>query len=360
MNSKLTMNKSTLSLAFGMMLALMAVGLAFAGISLVRPGWLRAIIEKRASSPAVAWGTVPAPDSSGQPGIFTTVTPVPLPTSAPGTATVCDGPDQITIALLGVDDREGDYSKPTRTDAISVVNVRFPAKSAAVLSIPRDLYVPLPNLESAGITQARINTAYLYGEVYGVSGGGPAEIKQTIELNFGVRVHRYVLVNFGAFVAFVDALGGIDVDVPTAIYDPQFPTADDSGTFVFEVPAGQQHMDGLTALRYARTRHQDDDYQRIKRQQLVMLAIRDKLLSPSVIPQLPALIGTMRNLVQTDLTAEEIAALACLGPQIERTDIRAYAITGDYILSWVTPGGGQVSIPNRDALGPMVQEFLEN
>jgi len=360
MNRKLTMNKSTLSIALGMLFGLLAIGLVFAGVSLARPGWLRTLFEKPAPASSVVWGTLPAPGADGQAGVFATVTPIPLPTAAPGTATVCDGPDQFTIALLGVDDRSGDYSTPTRTDAISLVNVRFPSKSAAILSIPRDLYVPLPNLENAGITQDRINTAYLYGEVYGIPGGGPAELKQTVELNFGIRVHRYVMVNFGAFVAFVDALGGIEVDVPKAIYDPKFPTEDDTGTFVFEVPAGLQRLDGVTALRYARTRHQDDDYQRLQRQQLVLLAIRDKLLSPSVIPQIPALLGTLGRLVQTDLTADEIAALACLGPQIDRSAIGAYAITADYILAWVTPGGAQVSIPNREALGPLVQAFLGN
>ncbi|NJO13198.1 MAG: hypothetical protein HC872_06735, partial [Gammaproteobacteria bacterium] len=62
--------------------------------------------------------------------------------------------------------------------------------------------------------------------------GGPAEIKQAVELNFGIRVHRYIMINFGAFITFVDALGGIDVDVPKAIYDPQFPAEDGSGTVV--------------------------------------------------------------------------------------------------------------------------------
>jgi LCP family protein required for cell wall assembly len=209
-----------------------------------------------------------------------------------------------------------------------------------------------------GIIQDRINTAYLYGEVYGVEGGGPAEIKQTVELNFGIRVHRYIMINFGAFISFVDALGGIDVDVPTAIYDPQFPAEDGSGTLVFELPAGRQHLDGQTALRYARTRHQDDDYRRVERQQLVMLAIRDKLTSPEVIPQIPALISSLSGLVRTDLTAEEITALACVGPQIERAAIYTYAIDGTMILPWTTPTGGRVSIPNRVVIAPIVEEFL--
>lgn len=353
------MNRTTLSLFLGALIGVTVLAAGFAGFSLIRPGWLRALLTP---SGAVATPPeAPLPTEPGRPGVFSTATPprpaagvTPLPTAANG---VCGGPEQMTIALLGVDDRSGTYARATRTDAISLINVRFTDKEAALLSIPRDLYVPLPNLEAAGVYQDRINTAFLHGEVYGVEGGGPAEFKETVELNFGIRVHRYVMANFGAFVAVVDALGGIDVDVPKAIYDPLFPTAD-YGTEVFELAAGPQHLDGATALKYARTRHQDDDYRRMQRQQQVLLAIQDRLLRPEVIPQIPALISALSGAFRTDLTAEEMAALACLGPQIDRSAIGAYAITGEYIIPWTTPTGGRVSIPDRDAIAPLVQAFL--
>lgn len=283
----------------------------------------------------------------------------PLPTAADAT---CGGPKHMVIALLGVDDRskpEEGYTHPTRTDAIMLINVRFDAgrPSASLLSFPRDLYLPLANLENVH-EQDRLNTAYMYGEIYEVPGGGPAEFKSTVELNFGIRVDRYVMVNFGAFVKAVDALGGIDVDVPDAIYDPDFPDDVGSGSFTLEIPAGLQHMDGKTALHYARTRHQDDDYHRVKRQQLVLLAIRDKLFSPEVIPQIPALLDSMRDSVQTDLSASEIAALMCLGPQIDRASIVAHSIDGTMVIPWTTPTGGRVSIPNREVIAPVVEEFI--
>jgi anionic cell wall polymer biosynthesis LytR-Cps2A-Psr (LCP) family protein len=127
---------------------------------------------------------------------------------------------------------------------------------------------------------------------------------------------------------------------------------------VLEIPAGLQHMDGQTALRYARTRHQDDDYHRVQRQQLVLFAMRDKLLSPEVIPHLPALLTQLGGLVRTDLSAGEIASLACLGPQIDRAAIKAVAIDGTLVIPWTTPTGGRVSIPNREAIAPLVREFL--
>ncbi len=353
----LKMNRTSFSLLLGALLGGLLLAGVFAGYSLFNPGWLSALL-----STAPARSPARLPTLPGQPGVFVTVTPdaptatpEPLPTAANG---VCGGPETMVIALLGADDRTNDYSRPTRTDALSLVNVRFNDKSAAILSIPRDLYVPQPNLEQVGITQDRINTAYLYGEIYGVAGGGPAQLKDTIALNFGFRVHRYVLVNFGAFIKFVDALGGIEVEVPRAIYDPTFPADDDVGTILFQLPAGRQHLDGVTALRYVRTRHPDDDYQRIQRQQLVLLAIRDKLLSPAVIPQLPALISSLNGLARTDLSAGELASLACIGPQIDRNAIRTYAITADEVLPWTTPAGGRVSIPNRQAIAPLIEGFL--
>lgn len=350
------MNKTAFSLTIGGLIGALLFVAVFAAWSAFHPGWLRTAL----AGPANPIRT-PAenPNQGDQPDTFTTLTPVPTSEPLPTTEdAACGGPEHMTFALLGVDGRQGDYSTPTRTDAISLINVRFTDKTASVLSIPRDLFVPMPNLEEVGITQARINTAYMYGEVYEVKGGGPQQFKETIELNFGIRVHRYVLVNFDSFVKFVDALGGIEVDVPKPINDAAFPTEDDSGTFLFEVPAGRQQMDGLTALRYARTRHQDDDYHRIERQQQVMLAIRDKLLSPRVIPRLPALIEAMDGLFRTDLSASEIASLACLAPQIDRSAISMLAITGEMVLPWTTPNGGRVGVPDREAIAPLVRDFL--
>ena len=346
------MRRTFLSIIIGLAVGCLLLAAAFCAFSLASPGWLRAILSGEALPVPVVILPTPLPTGKPKPP---TPTPIPLPT----VAGACGGPEQMTIAILGVDDRSTDYSKAPRTDAITLVNVRFVAKSASMLSLPRDLYVPLPNLEGAGITQDRLNTAFLFGEIYEVPGGGPAEMKEAIALNFGIRVDRYLLLNFGAFEAAVDALGGIDVDVPKEIYDPAYPADDGSGgTIVLQIPAGLQHMDGQMALQYARTRHQDDDYHRIQRQQLVMFAIRDKLLSPQVIPQIPTLISTLGGLAHTDLSAQEIAALACIGPQIDRSAITAQTIDGTMVIPWTTPTGGRVSIPDRDAIASVVSTFL--
>jgi len=358
------MRNLTISILIGGVLAFFFLGVTFAALSVFRPGWLRQVGGAKATPVSV--GTLVAIVEAG--GQVPNVTPIPTrvgsqaPTPAPLPTQngPCSGPQQMTIALLGMDTRGDQSSFRARTDAITLLNVNFAAQTAAMLSVPRDLYVPLPNLGAVGIDQDRINTAFLFGDIYGVPGGGPAEFKQTVELNLGVRVDRYVVINFGALQATVDALGGIDIDVPTPIYDPDFPADQGDGTIVLDIPAGPQHMDGAMALRYARTRHQDDDYHREKRQQAVLLAIRDKLVNPQAVARIPALIVALQGLGRTDLTPTEIAALACVGPRIDRNAIQALSIDGTMILPWTTPGGASVSIPNRDLIAPVVQQFLGN
>ena len=347
LNPMYSPRRQLMSVALGASLGLCTLATFLVALTWLYPSWPRLDWLPGKSTPSPSDAVLPAAPTA-----------LPLPT-APG---ACGGPERMIIALLGVDERSAAnqaYRQATRTDAIMLLNVNLVQRTAAVLSFPRDLYVPLPNADITGVEQDRINTAYLYGEIYGVPGGGPAEFKATMEWNFGLRVDRYVLVNFGAFVTAIDALGGIEVDVPDAIYDPAFPGDSGDGVIVFTVPVGRQHMDGATALRYARTRHQDDDYHRLQRQQLVLLAIRDKLLSPEVLPKLPTLWYSLQGLVRTDLRAEEIAALLCVGPRIDRQAIASYVIDGSKVLPWTTPQGGSVSIPNRQAIAPVVQAFLE-
>lgn len=370
----MTVRRLVISFGLGGGLAVFFLGVVFGALSVLRPGWLRTAMAPFAGpalvTPLIPITATPPAVAVGEPG--QTPLPLPLPTREPTSAATagaptqvplptvpseCGGPETMTIALLGLDTREGDYDRSSRTDAITLLRLNFRQPSAALLTLPRDLYVALPNLEAQGLYEGRINTAYLYGEVYRVPGGGPAEFKQTVELNFGIRVDRYVLAHFPAFIAAVDAVGGIDVNVPKAIYDPQFPDGE-GDTMVFELAEGPQHLDGQTALRYVRTRHQDDDYQRGRRQQQVLLALRDRLTRPDVIPRLPALVAALINAGQTDLSPAELASLVCLGPKIERDSIRSFAVDGTMVLDWYTAGGARVSIPNRGLIAPMVVEFL--
>jgi anionic cell wall polymer biosynthesis LytR-Cps2A-Psr (LCP) family protein len=132
---------------------------------------------------------------------------------------------------------------------------------------------------------------------------------------------------------------------------------DGSGTIAIDFPAGQVHMDGATALIYARIRHDTSDFNRMRRQQQVMFAVRDKLISPETLPQLPALAQVLISAVRTDLTLDDIALLGCLAPQIGQNAIQTWVIDSSMVTSTRLADGAQVLLPNMDAITPILQNF---
>jgi LCP family protein required for cell wall assembly len=158
--------------------------------------------------------------------------------------------------ILGLD-RRPDQGTVVRSDTMMVLTTHPPDASVGLLSIPRDLYVEIP-----GRGTSRINTAHFWGESQ-AAGNGPLLAMATVEHNFGVPIHHYVRVDFEGFRAVVDAVGGIDIVVEEPIVDDAYPS-EDYGTIRIEIPAGPQHMDGETALRYARSRHSSSDFDRAR------------------------------------------------------------------------------------------------
>ncbi|MCC6458200.1 MAG: LCP family protein [Caldilineaceae bacterium] len=205
----------------------------------------------------------------------------------------------INVLLLGTDARpgEGDISN---TDTMILLHFDPQNQVAGLLSMPRDLWVPIPGFGY----ETRINTAYPLGETYNYAGGGAQLAKDTVSSFIGQQVHYYARVNFQGFVDLVDLIGGVDVVVPFTIYDTEYPTQD-YGVQTFYLEAGPQHLDGETALKYVRTRNVDDDYGRAGRQQQVIRAVVDKVLRadmlPTLLPKLPQLLMTMRSSVDTDI-----------------------------------------------------------
>ncbi len=128
-----------------------------------------------------------------------------------------NGKERVNILVLGVDQRPGE-SGPWRTDTMMVLSVDPESKSAGILSIPRDLWVEIP-----GYGSDRINTAYVYGDLNKVPGGGPALAKKTVQYNLGEPIHYYLRVNFAAFQQVIDLIGGVDIYVEHEIDDPLYP-----------------------------------------------------------------------------------------------------------------------------------------
>jgi len=257
------------------------------------------------------------------------------------------GKERVNVLLLGIDERAQEHG-PWRTDTMILLTLDPVSKMAGVLSIPRDLWVPIP-----GYNDGRINTAHFLGELYGHKGGGPGLARETVEYNFGVPIHYYVRLNFQGFVTLVNLIGGVDIYVEKDINDPLYPDY----TYGYDplyISAGWHHFDGEMALKYARTRHGSSDFDRARRQQQVMAAVLEKVtdvgLLPDLAKQAPEIYKTLETSVQTDLALDQILALANLATQVDRSTIRYGVIDQTCTQQWVTPDGAQVLVPLRDRL----------
>ncbi len=229
--------------------------------------------------------------------------------------------------------------------------------AASMLSLPRDLWVPIPG---QGIT-TKINTAYRIGALDGYPGGGAQLAKDTVSSFVGQPVDYYIRVNFDGFREIVDLIGGIDIDVPKTIHDEKYPTAD-YGVETFHLDAGLQHVDGETALKFARTRNVDDDYSRSRRQQDVIRAIVDKALNAGMIPQLlpraPQLLMTMQNSVQTDLPMPVAFKLAGLINGASLKEIRQLVLDARYGEESYSSEGAWILVPDRAKVRVALEEFF--
>lgn len=242
------------------------------------------------------------------------------------------------ILLLGSDQRSLGYAG--RTDTIMVLGLDEANGRAALVSIPRDIYLPIP-----GVGYSRINTAFGYGEER-QPGGGIALLNSTIEKNFGIPIQNYVRVDIQGFEEIVDALGGVDVTVDCDLYDEKFP-----GYFgVYTLAAGDYHMDGRQALYYARSRKSTSDFDRARRQQRVLLAIRKRALEADLLPRVPALYAALRDTVDTDLKAGDIAALARWAAGFKSENLFGMVLRYPLVDDWVTPQGGMVQLPDLPAI----------
>lgn len=251
-------------------------------------------------------------------------------------------PPQTDILVMGLDSRAGEGTA-TRTDSIMLVGVDPYRLRVSMLSIPRDLFIDVPNYG-----MQRINTVNVLGEMQ-EPGSGPTLLQMSIAQNFDIQPERYVRLDFEAFVALVDGLGGIDIYVERVIEDPTFPTPD-GGTQYVRFDSGMQHMDGERALIYARTRHADDDYRRAERQQQVVAAVARKAAQPQ---HWGVVLGVFNEYVETDLSLWDMVMMA---PPIvlSRGHFDQLVIDRDYIL----PGPGY-SVPNYEALAPWVSERFD-
>ncbi len=316
--------------------------------------WTRAVNPVEAAAAGVA--SVELQLEQEGPALVPPIAPGdPTPTLIPtNEARVSD--ERTNILLMGIDRRPGE-SFISRTDSIMVISVDPRTNEAVMLSVPRDLYVMIP-----GYGRDRVNTAYVYGSTGNNPAGGAALAMSTLEYNLGIHLDHYVLVDFSAVTKGVDTLGGIDLTVPYDINDPEYPDMN-YGFDPLYIPAGYQHMDGQTALKYARTRHTDNDFGRAARQQQVILAARDKALGLGILDLLsraPDLYKRVEEGIRTDLSLEQIVALTRTASGIDSESIRNEVLDGRFVSPFLTDIGAQVLVLDPDKAAPFIEELFYN
>jgi LCP family protein required for cell wall assembly len=276
--------------------------------------------------------------------------PTPEPTSTLPGPPIWDGEGRVNLLLLGIDQR-GSQEGHWRTDTMIIVTIDPKAQTVGMISIPRDLWVPIWGYD----IENRINTAHYYGDVKGYPGGGPALARDTVAYNLGIPIHHYVRLNFTAFEKLIDEIGGIDIYVEKAINDPQYPD-EAYGYDPFYLPAGSH--------QYARSRHGTGDFDRAKRQQQVIMAARDQIVKLDQLPQLiangPEILSTLGESVQTDLTFDQAMQLARILNDIPREAYQSAVIDGKYTQPYTTDTGAQVLIPLRDRIAQLYESFFKS
>jgi LCP family protein required for cell wall assembly len=307
--------------------ALFLVGLITSGLSGAFAYFLPVVVAAYAQTGQTSRGPAAAPQPSAS--------LVPAVVAAPSAGSA------FTVLLMGSDDDSKFQSDHVLTQSMILVRITPATRHVTMLSIPRDLWVPL----SAG-GSAKIDAAYSYG--------GASTAVATVERNFGIHVDEWIWVGLTGLVKLIDYLGGVDVTTSNPVIDDFYPAdLENPDPYAYKrvlVLPGPQHLDGLRAMEYVRSRHGDiqEDFGRSQRQQQVLLALRSKAkgISPTDLPGIAASFnGEFKtSFVLTDFT--RIQALLSLAGQItDPTQIEQIVLVPPYT-STGDIGGASVVLPN--------------
>jgi LCP family protein required for cell wall assembly len=273
----------------------------------------------------------PSPPASGTSSGEQTATPRPTPSPTPVPVWSDDG--RLDLLLVGGDAGPGRWS--LRTDTMILLSVDVATGRAAMFGIPRNMMnVPLPEGPAAAFPACDcypdlLNSLYVYAGAHPeLFRGGEARGYLALEDAVSELVDRpldgMVVVTLQGFVELVDALGGLEMTTPYNVYDANYPLEDGSGNVELWIPAGQHHFDGHTALAFARSRHQDSDYDRMYRQQLVLTAMRRQICPSDLVLRIPELLDIARDSLWTDVPVGQLPELLELGTSVKLNRIVSY------------------------------------
>lgn len=228
---------------------------------------------------------------------------------------------RINILLLGIAGK----GKPGQnlTDTLMIASFNQKTGQVAFLSLPRDLYATI----SGSNLQTKINSVYQYGlnKNQNDPQKGAETIVRTIEDITSLKMNYYAILNFDGFEKIINSIGGINIMNERDIYDPRYPGPNYSYE-TFELKKGFHHLDGATALKYARERHDDPegDFGRAKRQQQIIQATKNKIFSAGTLLNpfaLNKLFDALGENIVTDVRPDEISDFLELAKKLDTQNI---------------------------------------
>jgi LCP family protein required for cell wall assembly len=260
------------------------------------------------------------------------VTAPPPPTATPEPVPVWAADGRLNLLLIGSDAGPGRWM--ARMDSINVLSVEVATGRVALFSLWRYTgNVPLPPESAGAFKDGRfpgwLNALYVYAMEHPdqFPGGDARGFRATagaVQELIGQPLDGAVVVNLNGFVDLVDAVGGLWIDIPFGVHDPHYALPSGRGYIELNFSAGCQKLDGERALEYARTRHQDSDFGRMRRQQRVIVALGRQLDPIGMLPRVPDLLAIARDNLWTTIQPDEIADLAELAARVDTKDVQYY------------------------------------
>ena len=246
----------------------------------------------------------------------------------------------------------------TLTDTMIIASLDNENKTVTMLSIPRDLWMKDKVIGNSKINEVYLNAKNHYEKINKVppktedsksNQQGMEHLRTKIEEILGIPIHYYVSANFDAFTDLIDAIGGVDINVEKAIYDPLYPKMGTTDYETFSMPKGLQHLNGETALKYARSRETTSDFDRSKRQQILIMAIKESALKANIIfskEKISNILEIIKSNINTNITIEEILTLGSIAKDYSKDSIVTRLIHDD-----PTRCGGFLYTPERSYYG---------
>jgi LCP family protein required for cell wall assembly len=316
-----------------------AVGLVLLGVvlggTLLMHGWL-GLVGFKAYDTVVAVShpfssATLGPSPSLPPGQTPGRTPVPTPLPTPEPAWGNNG--RLDLLLIGGDAGPGRFS--LRTDTMVILSIEISTGRAALFGVPRNLVnVPLPDGPAQhfkcrcypDLLTSIFTYALAHPDVFPGADDerGYRAVQGAVAKLTGLQIDGQVVVTLGGFVRLVDALGGLDMTTKDSIYDARYPDPLSTRNVTLYIARGFHHFDGWHALAYARSRHQDNDYNRMNRQQEVLRAMRQQLNPCILIPRIPELLDIARDSLWTNIPIDRMPELFEIGARVSASSIASY------------------------------------